>query len=400
MSISPIDGQISRYYLTLGNLVNQDQTLLTTVVSVDPMYVYFDMDEPTLLAHPQGDQRGQDQAARERTELPVLMGLARRGRLPAPGDDQLRQQPGQSRPPAASWCGGLSQPQPQGGHRLLSPGMFVRIRLPIGQPHPALLVIDRAVASDQGLKFVYVLDAENKVQYRRVTTGPLQDDGLRVIEEGLKPDDWVVVGGLQQVRPRMTIKPEQVPMPTLGRPTSGRGRDTAPGGQQTQPSATAGEIRRRSRAVDRRNQPKSTERSVGHDLAFLHRSADLRDGPLCRHHADRRDRALLLPMAQYPRITPPGVSVSISYPGASAPVVADTVAAPIEQQVNGIEGMLYMSSQMGNDGTYTLTVTFDIGTDVNTALVMVQNRVALAMPQLPTRSRTRGSRSARRRPIS
>ncbi len=97
-----------------------------------------------------------------------------------------------------------------------------------------------------------------------------------------------------------------------------------------------------------------------------------------------------LPMAQYPRITPPGVSVSISYPGASAPVVADTVAAPIEQQVNGIEGMLYMSSQMGNDGTYTLTVTFDIGTDVNTALVMVQNRVALAMPQLPTAVQNQG----------
>src|SRR5215469_16221345 len=99
---------------------------------------------------------------------------------------------------------------------------------------------------------------------------------------------------------------------------------------------------------------------------------------------------LTLPMAQYPRITPPGISVSISYPGASAPVVADTVAAPIEQQVNGIEGMLYMSSQMGNDGAYTLTVTFDIGTDVNTALVMVQNRVALAMPQLPTQVQNQG----------
>ena len=97
-----------------------------------------------------------------------------------------------------------------------------------------------------------------------------------------------------------------------------------------------------------------------------------------------------LPIAQYPRITPPGIAISISYPGASAPVVADTVAAPIEQQVNGIEGMLYMSSQMGNDGTYTLTVTFDIGTDVNTALVMVQNRVALAMPQLPTSVQNQG----------
>ncbi len=97
-----------------------------------------------------------------------------------------------------------------------------------------------------------------------------------------------------------------------------------------------------------------------------------------------------LPIAQYPRITPPGVAVTINYPGASAPVVADTVAAVIEQQVNGVEGMLYMSSQMGNDGSYTLTVTFDIGTDVNTALVMVQNRVALAMPQLPPEVQNQG----------
>ncbi len=97
-----------------------------------------------------------------------------------------------------------------------------------------------------------------------------------------------------------------------------------------------------------------------------------------------------LPIAQYPRITPPGVQVSIAYPGASAPVVADTVAAPIEQQVNGVEGMLYMSSQMGNDGSYTLTVTFDLDTDLNTALVMVQNRVALAMPQLPTSVQNQG----------
>ena len=90
--------------------------------------------------------------------------------------------------------------------------------------------------------------------------------------------------------------------------------------------------------------------------------------------------------------------MTINYPGASAPVVADTVAAPIEQQVNGIEGMLYMSSQMGNDGSYTLTVTFDIGTDVNTALVMVQNRVALAMPQLPTQVQNQGITIRKRTP--
>src|SRR6516162_9020705 len=97
-----------------------------------------------------------------------------------------------------------------------------------------------------------------------------------------------------------------------------------------------------------------------------------------------------LPIAQYPPIAPPTVQVSCTYPGASAQVVADTVAAPIEQQVNGVEGMLYMSSQSGNDGSYNLTITFDVGTDLKTALVMVQNRVALAMPQLPTEVQNQG----------
>src|SRR5580704_13563291 len=107
---------------------------------------------------------------------------------------------------------------------------------------------------------------------------------------------------------------------------------------------------------------------------------------------------LYMPIAQYPRITPPGVAITISYPGASAQEVADTVGAPIEQQVNGIDGMLYMSSQSGNDGSYTLTVTFDIGTDIKTALVMVQNRVALALPQLPTAVQNQGITIRKRTP--
>jgi multidrug efflux pump subunit AcrB len=105
-----------------------------------------------------------------------------------------------------------------------------------------------------------------------------------------------------------------------------------------------------------------------------------------------------LPVAQYPRITPPGIAISINYPGANAQEVADSVAAPIEQQVNGVEGMLYMSSNSGNDGSYTLTVTFDIGTDVNSALVMVQNRVTLALPQLPTAAQNQGITIRKRTP--
>src|SRR5579871_3047128 len=97
-----------------------------------------------------------------------------------------------------------------------------------------------------------------------------------------------------------------------------------------------------------------------------------------------------LPIAQYPQITPASVSLSISYPGANAQVVQDTIAAPIEQALNGVPGMLYMSSTSGSDGSYSLSITFDVGTNLNTALVMVQNRVALALPLLPSQVQAQG----------
>ena len=97
-----------------------------------------------------------------------------------------------------------------------------------------------------------------------------------------------------------------------------------------------------------------------------------------------------LPIAQYPEITPPTVEVSAIYPGANAQVVVDTVAAPIEQQVNGVEGMMYMSSQCTNDGSYALSITFKHGVDLNIAQVLVQNRVALAQPVLPDLVKRRG----------
>jgi multidrug efflux system membrane fusion protein len=94
--------------------------------------------------------------------------------------------------------------------------MFARIRFPIGQPHSALLVIDRALGSDQGLKYLYVVGPDDTVEYRRVETGALQEDGLRVISSGLKPTDRVIVGGILQAKPKMKIRPDPTPMPTLG----------------------------------------------------------------------------------------------------------------------------------------------------------------------------------------
>ena len=107
-----------------------------------------------------------------------------------------------------------------------------------------------------------------------------------------------------------------------------------------------------------------------------------------------------LPVAQFPDITPPTVSVSASYPGADAETVARTVGVPIEQQINGVEDMLYMSSNSGSDGSYGLTITFKQGTDIDQAAINVQNRLNQATPQLPEAVTQQGSLSTRNRPTS
>ena len=91
----------------------------------------------------------------------------------------------------------------------------------------------------------------------------------------------------------------------------------------------------------------------------------------------------LLPVSQFPDITPPQIVVSANYPGASAQVVADTVTTPLEEQINGVEGMTYMSSSSSNDGSSTITVTFDVGYPLDIAAVDVQNRVSQAASSLP-----------------
>jgi len=108
--------------------------------------------------------------------------------------------------------------------------------------------------------------------------------------------------------------------------------------------------------------------------------------------------AFRLPVSQFPPVTPPTIQVDCNYPGASAEVVSKTIASPLEQRVNGVERMLYMSSQCTNDGSYTLTVTFEPGTNLNLAQVLVQNRVNLAIPELPEVVRSTGVTVRKRSP--
>ena len=204
---SPIDGQVSRRFLTVGNLVNQDQTLLTTVVSLDPIFVYFDMDEQTLKGIRDAVNDGRIKTPKD-GKLLVQMALPGETNYPRTGiidfvNNQVNPNTG-----SISVRGKFPNPKPENGVRVMSPGMFVRIRLPIGEKHSALEVIDRAITSDQGNKYVYVVGDDNKVSSKQIKTGALQEDGLRVVTEGLKEDEWVVAGAIQQVRPGMVVQKE------------------------------------------------------------------------------------------------------------------------------------------------------------------------------------------------
>jgi membrane fusion protein, multidrug efflux system len=251
---SPLDGKISRYYLTVGNLVNQDQSLLTTIVSLDPMYAYFQVDEPTLLRIRKALVDGS--IARPATgTAPVQMALQGEEGYPHEGTINFVNNQVSPTTGTIAFRGVFPNPKLANDVRLLSPGMFVRVRLPIGQPHPALLVIDRAILTDQGLKYVYVVDSEKKVQYRRVTPGPLQENGLRVIE-GVKPDEWVVVGGLQQVRPRMEIRPDAMAMPTIGAPSASPG---APAATEKEKSGDKEKPAEKEKPASEPNKPQDTK---------------------------------------------------------------------------------------------------------------------------------------------
>ncbi len=209
---APVSGRVSRYVVTVGNLIQAgDQgggTLLTTLVSVDPMYAYFDVDEHTVLRVRKLIREGKADSPREIDTVPVWLGLANDKGFPHKGtinfvDNQVNPRTGTMR------LRGVFPNKDQ----ILAPGFFGRVRVNIGRPHKALLVNERALDSDQGQKLLYVVNGNNEVVSRPVRLGALHD-GLREITGGLNPGERVIVKGLQQVSPGMTVEPKLVDMPT------------------------------------------------------------------------------------------------------------------------------------------------------------------------------------------
>ncbi len=213
---SPIEGVVSREHLTPGDLAVQEQTMLTNVVSLDPMYAYFDVDEPTVMRLRRTIGAGQlghaGRAGNSLDKVPMLMGLQGEDGFPHKGVVNFINNQVNPTTDSVVVRGVFPNPSLPNGNRLLMPGMFVRMRLPMGQPHQALLISDRAINSDQGKKYVYTVNVQGRIEVRHVETGPLQSDGLRVIESGLNADDRVVVSELKQLRPGATVKADEAPM--------------------------------------------------------------------------------------------------------------------------------------------------------------------------------------------
>ena len=203
---SPIAGLVSREEVTSGNLVSAGQTLLTTVVSVDKIYVEFESDEQVYLKYAALTRSGERDNARS-SNLPVWIGLADEKGTPHEGqmvflDNALDAQTGTIRARALL----------DNHDRRFTPGLFARVKLEGSAKYEALLINDSAVGTDQNVRYVFAVGPDNKVEYRAVKLGPVIDDGLRVVRDGLKPGELVVVNGLQRVRPGVTIAPQKIAM--------------------------------------------------------------------------------------------------------------------------------------------------------------------------------------------
>jgi membrane fusion protein, multidrug efflux system len=216
---APVSGVIGNLLVTRGNLIVANQTTLTTIVRQDPMWVYFNMDEPTAMAIRELVRQGKFgpttdvRTGVEIAKIPVHLQLANEKGFPHEANmDFVNNQLDQATATLLMRAI-FPNPKPATGTRLFIPYNFVRVRVPTSAPYHALLVTPEAVGTDQDLKYVLVVDADNKVVRHAVKLGSIQD-GLQAITEGLDSGEHVIVKGLQRAQQGATVNPTLVPMPT------------------------------------------------------------------------------------------------------------------------------------------------------------------------------------------
>lgn len=224
---APIGGRLSRRMVDPGNLVQADQTALTTIVSLDPMFVYFDVDERTLLKIRRLIAEGKIKSRRE-AEVPVSVGLSDEPDFPHAGKIDFSDNKVDSSTGTLKIRGIIDNPRP----RIFSPGMFARVRLPIGKAHESILISEQAIGSEQIDKYVYVIQkgmvkvkdratgkpvidpatgkpkmVEGDVAFSRPIKVGALNNGRRVVYEGLARGEKVIVSGLQRVKAGEAVKP-------------------------------------------------------------------------------------------------------------------------------------------------------------------------------------------------
>jgi len=200
---SPIAGRVGRALLTVGNLAQADESVLTTVVSQDPVYVYFQPDEQTYLRYAELARKGE----RPGSANPVRVGLASDTGYPYTGTVNFVSNQVDSATGTISARAVVPNPD-----RVFTPGLYARVQLQGSGEFPAILIDDKAVMTDQDRKYVYVLGLENKAMRKDITLGGVID-GLRIVKSGLEPNDKIIVAGLQKILfPGAPVKPNEVPM--------------------------------------------------------------------------------------------------------------------------------------------------------------------------------------------
>jgi RND family efflux transporter MFP subunit len=216
---APVTGLVGRLLVTRGNLIVANQTTLTTVVRQDPMWVYFDMDEPTALQCRELVRQGKFGPVEAGVPPKIPFGLQLANEKGFPHEAILDFVNNQIDQATATLLirAVFRNPRPANGPRVFTPNNFVRVRVPTSAQYQALLVNPEAVGTDQDLKYLFVVDENNKVVRHNVKLGSLQD-GLQVITDGVKPRERVIVIGLQRVQQGAKVNPTLVPMPE---PTQG-----------------------------------------------------------------------------------------------------------------------------------------------------------------------------------